>query len=92
MPYLPDNTPSCKPNCLLNFYSRYSAGETKVGTTRRFLFFGSSFAEVSDVSPSLFSVVDVGVSGGVLRGTVDPVDEVDRFRFVPACVKFTTAG
>lgn len=73
-----------------HFYFCDAAGETKVGAILRFLLFGSSSDVVStdgsddDLSPSLFNVVDVGVSGGVPKGAAaEPVDEIDGFRFIP---------
>ena len=78
-------------NAKQSVYFCESAGDTKIGATRRFLLFGTSFDDVSagasDASLSRFRgiptpVVDVGVSGGVLSGA-DPVDETEGFRVVP---------
>jgi len=73
-----------------NSYFCDSAGEIKVGATRRFLFFGSSSdtlgPNVSDISDSRFfgiSLVEAGVTGGVAKGGIDPVDDIEAFLFDP---------
>ena len=64
-----------------------SAGDIKVGATLLFFGFGSSTTGGSTgVSESRFcgiAVVAAGVSGGVLNGAADPVDDIDGFRFDP---------
>jgi len=74
----------------LHTYFGGTAGEIKVGAIRRFLFFGSSSVPSTaapEISPSrLASGAGVGVSGGVDNGGLDPVDEIDGFRFeAPPC-------
>ena len=73
-----------------------AAGEIKVGAIRRFLLFGSSSvasAEVPEISPSrLTDGAGVGVSGGVDNGGLDPVDEIDGFRFAAPIWEAMTVG
>jgi len=77
---------------------RDSAGEINVGATRRFLVFGSSSDDesiaLSGTSPSRFcgiAIIEVGVSGGV-PNCAEPVDEIEGFRVVPACMEVTVVG
>jgi hypothetical protein len=69
-----------------------SAGEIKVGATRRFLLFGSSCVVSPAIpSPSRFAgATGAGVSGGVDNSALVPVDEILAFRFDDPV--FTTVG
>jgi len=95
VPILPYKIPQVKKIQFPHFYFCDAAGKIKVGAILRFLLFGSSSDDVpidcsdDDISPSLFNVVEVGVSGGVPRGAADPID---GFRFVPGCDDVTVVG